>query len=149
MLGLADTGVGCKRHYTYHIVNSNFLELATNLVFQEIIGTKGVDVHVSTHRDELGTGKVIKGNVIMEEFGNSNDIRLIGGLSSGSNLQPLKFQPRTHVVVKGKARTFRKNSLNSSLRTTLSALSPDSLTVSCKNLAISIRTRNSFLCFSF
>lgn len=49
MLGLADTGVGCKRHYTYHIVNSNFLELVTNLVFQEIIGTKGVDVHVSTH----------------------------------------------------------------------------------------------------
>lgn len=46
-------------------------------------------------------------------------------------------------------RTFRKNSLKASLPMMWAlAFRPDSLTVSCKNLAISSRTRSNFLCFS-
>lgn len=95
-----------ETQYAYHIVDSEFLEFATNLMFQKIISTKGVDVHVSTHRNKLGTRKVIKGNVIMEEFGNSNDISLIRGLPSGSNLHAFSFIQEIVTMVKAKHLPF-------------------------------------------
>lgn len=67
-------------------------------MFQKVISTERVDVHVPTHRNKLGTRKVIKGDVIMEEFGNSNDISLVGGLPSGSNLHAC--HSRNHIMVK-------------------------------------------------
>lgn len=39
----------------YHIVDTQSLQSAPDLVLQEVVCAKGVDVDVSAHRDELGS----------------------------------------------------------------------------------------------
>lgn len=113
------------------------------MLLEEVVGSPSVDVHVSAHGHELRAGQVVERDVVVEELRDADDIVVRRSLSRRSDLR------MSSSSYSGCGRhTLRKNSLNSSLLTTLSALRPSSFTVSCKNLAISIRTRKSFRCFS-
>lgn len=113
------------------------------MLLDKVIGAPSVDVHVSTHGDQLSSRQIVQGDIIVEQLGDSDYVGLRRSLTSRSNLNvSAAHQIDTSVL------TFRKNSLNSSLLTTLSAFRPPSLTVSCKNLAVSILARSNLRCFS-
>lgn len=127
----------------YHIIDSQRLETVADLVLQEVVGTERIDVEIFAHRDQLRTGQVVKSDIVVEQLSHPDDICLRGCLASRPDL--LNERLPTGQLQRF---TFRKNCLNSSLCTTVWALRPDSRTVSCKNLAISIRTRRSLRSFS-
>lgn len=127
----------------HHIINSDLLELVPDVLLEEVVRSPCIDVHVSTHGHQLRPRQVVQRDIVVEQLRNTDDVGVRWSLSGGSNLDVSKV-----IFPSCTERTFRKNSLNSSLLTTLSALRPSSFTVSCKNLAISIRTRRSFRCFS-
>lgn len=54
-------------------------------MLEEIVRTKGVDVHVSTHADELRSTEVIKCEVILEQLGDLDDVLWRGGFTGRSN----------------------------------------------------------------
>jgi hypothetical protein len=110
----------------HHIINPDSLELASDLVFENIVGTESVYTNVFTHGHKLGSTQVIQCDIIMEQLGDSNDIGIGRGLSSGSYLY-VSSETCTWGI---RELTFRKNRLNSSLLMTLSILSPDPRTVS-------------------
>ena len=68
-------------HRTDHIINPDFLQFVSNMLFEEVIGTPCIDVHVSTHGDELRSGQVVERDIVVEELGDSNNVSLRGGLS--------------------------------------------------------------------
>lgn len=70
----------------HHVVDTNLLETAADLVLEEVVGTEGVDVHVLAHRDELGAGQVVEGDVRVEELGDLDDVLVRGSLTSGTDL---------------------------------------------------------------
>jgi hypothetical protein len=113
-------------------------------MFEDIVGTESVHTNVFTHGDKLRSTQIIQCDIVMEQLGDSYDIGIRRGFSSGSYLHV-----SSETFMWGiRELTFRKKRLNSSLLMTLSILSPDPRTVSCKNLAISIRTRSNLRCFS-
>lgn len=130
--------------HAHHVIHADALKLVPDLVLEEVVRAKGVDVDILAHGHELRTGQVVEGDVIVEELRDPNDIGLGWLLASRTNLGSSARVYNERLLVL----TLRKNCLNSSLFTTLSAFRPDSRTVSCKNLAISIRTRSSLRCFS-
>jgi hypothetical protein len=110
----------------HHIINPDSLELASDLVFENIVGTESVHTDIFTHGNKLRSTQVIQRDIIMEQLGDSNDIGIRRGLSSGSYLY-VSSETCTGGI---RELTFRKNRLNSSLLMTLSILSPDPRTVS-------------------
>jgi hypothetical protein len=65
-------------------------------VTEEVVGAKGVDVHVLARRDELGSRKIVEGEVVLEERGDLHDVlgawRLAGGADLGATA---RFPKRT------------------------------------------------------
>lgn len=55
-------------------------------MFQKVVRPKGVDVHVPAHADELRSGEVVEGDIVLEELGHADDIFRGGGLSGRSDL---------------------------------------------------------------
>lgn len=41
---------------------------------EEVVGSEGVETHVAAGGDELGTGEVVEGEVVVEEFGYVDDV---------------------------------------------------------------------------
>jgi hypothetical protein len=110
----------------HHIIDPDSLELASDLVLENIVGTESVHTNIFTHGNKLRSTQVIQRDIVMEQLGDSNDIGIRRGLSSGSYLY---VSSETHMSDTAQL-TFRKNRLNSSLLMTLSILSPDPRTVS-------------------
>ena len=73
---------------TDHIVHPDLLQPSPDLVFQEVVRPESVDVHVPAHADELGSGQVVQGDVVLEELGHADNIFRRGLLSSRSDLRP-------------------------------------------------------------
>lgn len=71
---------------TYHVVHSQFLQSTSNLMLEEIVRSKGIDVDVFTHRNELRSSQVVESDIVVEKLGHSDDVALRGFLSSRSDL---------------------------------------------------------------
>jgi hypothetical protein len=72
---------------TDHIVHPDLLQPSPNLMLQEVVRPESVDVHVPAHADELRTGQVVQGDVVLEELGHADDVFRRGFLSSRSDLR--------------------------------------------------------------
>jgi len=70
----------------HHIIDPDSLELASDLMFKDIVGTKSIDTNVFTHGNKLRSTQIIQRDIVMEQLGDSNDIGIRRGFSSGSNL---------------------------------------------------------------
>lgn len=136
------------------IVATELEETRADGAAEEVVSAERVEAHVAAGRDELGTGEVVEGEVVVEELGDIDNILFRGGFTSGtdlvkSNAGRIGFSASGEKKVKRLRNTLRKNSLNASEPTMCAlAFRPDSRSVSCKNLAISRRTRRSFRAFS-
>jgi hypothetical protein len=58
------------------VVAPDLLEPGSDLVSKEVVGSKGVDLHVLAHRHKLGPGQVVEGNVRVEQLGDLDDVLL-------------------------------------------------------------------------
>lgn len=70
----------------HHIINPDSLELASDLVFENIVGTESVYTNVFTHGNQLRSTQVIQRDIIMEQLGDSDNIGIGRSFSSGSYL---------------------------------------------------------------
>jgi hypothetical protein len=43
-------------------------------MLEEVVRSKGVDVHVSAHADQLGSTQVVKSDIVVEQLGYPNDV---------------------------------------------------------------------------
>lgn len=60
----------------HHVVHADALKLVPDLVLEEVVRAESVDVDVLAHGDELRTGQVVEGDVVVEELRHPNDIGL-------------------------------------------------------------------------
>ena len=60
----------------HHVVHTDLLKLVADVLLEEVVGTPRVEVHVPAHGDELGTRQVVEGDIVVEEFGNADDVRV-------------------------------------------------------------------------
>lgn len=56
------------------VVTTELEETGTNGATEEVVGSEGVETHVAAGGDELGTGEVVEGEVVVEEFGYVDDV---------------------------------------------------------------------------
>ena len=70
----------------HHIVDSDSLELASDLVLEDVVGTESVHTDVFAHGNELRSTQIVKSDIVMEQLSNSDDIGIRRGFSSRSNL---------------------------------------------------------------
>ena len=67
------------------IVPPEVYETGANGTPEEVVRSKGVDTHISTHRDELWTRKIVEGEVVVKEFGDVDDVGRGGRLAGGAD----------------------------------------------------------------
>jgi len=70
----------------YHIIDPDSLELASDLMFENIVGTESVHTNVFTHGYKLRSTQVVQCDIIMEQLGDSDNIGIRRGFSSRSYL---------------------------------------------------------------
>ena len=71
---------------THHIVHSDLFQLVTDVLLEEVIGSPSVNVHVPAHGHKLWSRQVVERDVVVEELGDPNDIRMRRSLTGGSDL---------------------------------------------------------------
>lgn len=56
------------------VVTTELEETGADGAAEEVVGSEGVETHVAAGGDELGTGEVVEGEVIVEELGYVDDV---------------------------------------------------------------------------
>ena len=61
-------------------------------MFQEIIRSERIDIHIPTHRHQLGSGQIIERNIVLELFSDFNDVLWGRGFTRASDFSEEFFE---------------------------------------------------------
>jgi len=85
-------GTTCLSGVTHHIIHPNLFQPSPNLMLQEIIRPKRVDIHIPTHRDQLRSRQVVQCDITLEKLGDLDDVFRASFLPCGSDFTEEFFE---------------------------------------------------------